>query len=101
MTNSPLLCAEYISMSFFSNDDFINLSQYSLPLSTHILFGLRFDSFQIFWKELVIVIAFLSFKGIAHAYLLKISITPNKNLNTLLNLLINCVSARSAPKYCL
>ena len=88
-------------MSFFSNHDFINLSQNSLPLSTHIIFGLRFDSFQVFLEELVIVLPFLSFKGIAHAYLLKISITPNKNLNTLSNLLINCVSARSAPKYCL
>ena len=29
---------------------------------------------------------FLSFKGITQAYLLKISITHNKNLNSLLNL---------------
>ena len=29
---------------------------------------------------------------------MKISITHNKNLNSLLNLLINCISARSEPK---
>ena len=40
---------------------------------------------------------FLSLKGITHAYLLKISITHNKNRNPLLNLLINCMLARSAP----
>ena len=47
---------------------------------------------------LTIVTPFLSFKGITHAYLLKISIKHNKNLNPLLNLLINCLSARSAPQ---
>ena len=51
----------------------------SLPLSTHILFDLFLDSFRIFWKPLVIAITFLSFKGITHTYLLKISITHNKN----------------------
>ena len=39
----------------------------------------------------------LSFKGITQAYLLKISITHNKNLNPLLNLLNNCTSAKSTP----
>ena len=38
------------------------------------------------------------FKGTTQAYLLKISITYNKNLNPLLNLLINCISAKSAPQ---
>ena len=41
---------------------------------------------------------FLSFKGITQAYLLKISITHNKNLNLLLNLLNSCISAKSAPQ---
>ena len=40
---------------------------------------------------------FFSFKGITRAYLLPISITQNKNLNPLFNLLINCISARSVP----
>ena len=41
----------------------------------------------------------LSFKGTTQAYLLKISITHNKNLIPLLYLLINRISAKSAPKY--
>ena len=41
---------------------------------------------------------FLSFKGITQAYLLKISITHNKNQNPLLNLLNNCKSAKSVPQ---
>ena len=40
-----------------------------LPLSTHILFGFRLDSSDIFWKALVIVVSFLSFKRITHASL--------------------------------
>ena len=58
------------------------------------LFGLRLDYFRYFLKELVIVIHFLSFKGINHAYLLKISITHNKKRIPLLSLLINCILAR-------
>ena len=41
---------------------------------------------------------FLSFKGITRAYLLKISITHNKNSNPLLNLLYSCISAKSTPQ---
>ena len=41
---------------------------------------------------------FLSFKGTTLAYLLKISITHNKNLNPLLNLLNNYISAKSTPQ---
>ena len=41
---------------------------------------------------------FLSFKGITQAYLLKISITHNKNLNPLLNLLNSCIFAKSTPQ---
>ena len=42
--------------------------------------------------------SFLSFKGITHVYLLWISIAHNKNLNPLLNLLINYIFARSTPQ---
>ena len=41
---------------------------------------------------------FLTFKAITHAYLLKISIIYNKKQIHLLNLFINCISARSAPQ---
>ena len=44
------------------------------------------------------LIPFLSFKGTTHAYLLKISITHNKNLIPLLYLLNNCISAKSTPQ---
>ena len=39
---------------------------------------------------------FLFFKGTTQAYLLKISITHNKNLIPLLYLFINCISDKSA-----
>ena len=50
----------------------------SEPLSTHILvyfslFSLLLDSSKIFQIVLVIPVTFLSFKGAAHAYLLKLS----------------------------
>ena len=70
----------------------------SLPLTTHIFFGFLVESSNIFWNALTMVIAFLSFKGTTQAYLPKISITNNKNLNPLLNLLINCISAKSTPQ---
>ena len=41
---------------------------------------------------------FLSFNRTTQAYLLKISIRHNKNLNALLNFFINCISAKSAPQ---
>ena len=44
------------------------------------------------------LIPFLFFKGTIQAYLLKISITYNKNINPSLNLLINCISAKSVPQ---
>ena len=49
-------------------------------------------------NALTILIPFLSFKGTTQAYLLKISITHNKNLIPLLYLLNNCVSAKSASQ---
>ena len=41
---------------------------------------------------------FLSFKGTTQAYLLKITITHNKNLLPLLYLLNNYISAKSTPQ---
>ena len=41
---------------------------------------------------------FLSFKRATQSYLLEISITHNNNLNPLLNLLINCISAKPVPQ---
>ena len=94
----PSLCVEYIFMLFFTSLNFIDLLKKLLLWSSQILFCLQLDPFKILWKTLVIVIPFLSFKGITHAYLLKISITHNKNLNPLVNLLIKFISARSAPQ---
>ena len=51
----------------------------------HILFSFRLNSFKIFWKALVIVIPFLSFKGTVHVYLLRASIKHTENRITLLN----------------
>ena len=42
-------------------------------------------------------VPFLSFKETAHSYLLKISIT-HKKVNSFINLLISCISARSASQ---
>ena len=39
-----------------------------------------------------------SFKGITHVYLLKISKTHSKNRFALLDLLINCMSAKWSPE---
>ena len=60
-----------------------------------ILYLVWFNSSKIFWAALVIAISFLSFKGMTHAYLLQMSMTHNENLKPLLNLLINCISAKS------
>ena len=61
-------------------------------------FGLRPDLSNISWKTSTILTPFLSFKGTTQEYLLKMSITHNKNLNHLFNLLINCTSAKTAPQ---
>ena len=89
---------EYISISLPFNLSLKKIIVNSLPLSTYILFGLRRDLPKIFWNALTILTPFLSFKGTTQAYLLKISITHNKNLNPSLNLLINSISAKSAPQ---
>ena len=39
----------------------------------------------------------MSFKGKSHAYLLSVATTQNKKQTLLLNLLIQCISARLAP----
>ena len=63
-TDFPSLCVAYTSISFFPSHDFIHLLKNSLPLSTHILFDLRLDSYKIFWKALVIAIRFYISKGL-------------------------------------
>ena len=50
------------------------------------------------WRELANRISFISFKGTTHAYLLKILLTYNEKRIRPLNLLINCISARSVPQ---
>ena len=68
--NFSLLCIEYISISLSCNHDIIDLLQNLLPLSNHVLFGLQLNSSDIWCKELVIIIPFLSFKEKTHAKLL-------------------------------
>ena len=56
-------------------------------------------SFEIiFWNALTIVVPFLSFIGITHAYLLKKWTAHNKYLFALLYLLSDCISAKSIPQ---
>ena len=70
ITNFPSLCVENISILLIWKNGYIDLLKNSLLLSAHTLFALRFDSSKFFLKALVIVISFLSFKGITHAHLL-------------------------------
>ena len=50
ITDFPSLCAEYVSISLFCKNHFIDLLSNSLPLlfTTHILCGLHFDLSKIF-----------------------------------------------------
>ena len=73
----PLFCVKHSSISLLCTHDFINLSQNPVTLSIHILFGFAIILIEDFLKTSVIVIAFLSFKEITHAFLLKISMTHN------------------------
>ena len=66
-TDFPSLCVEYISVSLFCNQNFIDLLPNLLPLSTHILLGLRPDSSMILQKAFD---TFSSFRRITNAYLL-------------------------------
>ena len=52
-TDFSLLCVEYISMLLFFKNDFIDLLQNFLPLSTHTSFGLQLDSFKIFKLKII------------------------------------------------
>ena len=88
-------------LSSFLSHDFIDLLQNLMSLFTRVFFGLWLDSFKNISKTLVIAIPFLSFKETTHAYSLETSVAYNKDVNSLLNLLINCISARSSPKFCL
>ena len=67
-TDFPSLCVKDISIASFPSHDFIDLLKNFLPLSIHISFGLWFDLSKIFWKAVVIVIPFLSFKVITMLY---------------------------------
>ena len=49
-----------------------------LPFTYPYFFSLRLNFYNIFWKALVILISFCSFKGITHSYLQKVLITHNK-----------------------
>ena len=51
-----------------------------------------------FLNALTILVPFLSFKGITHAYLLNKSIAHDKYLTPLLYLLNDCTSAKSTPQ---
>ena len=61
-----------------------------------VSFAIRF--IQDILKSISTCNAFFQFKGITHVYFLRISIRYNKKWIPLLNLLINCISARSAPQ---
>ena len=49
-TDFSSLCVEYISISLSCKNDFTDVLQNSLPLSTHILFGLQLNFFIFFSK---------------------------------------------------
>ena len=61
-------------------------------------FGLRLNASKIFSKALIAVIPFESYKAITPCVFTKDIITHNKNRIALLNVLINFISARSAPQ---
>ena len=61
-TDFPSLSFECISLSFSSYQVLIDLLWNSVPLSTHILFGLRTSSSNIFWEALVTIIPFFLFQ---------------------------------------
>ena len=98
ITDFPSLCIEYISIAFFLAMISLIYCKIHCLYLPYTLFGLQLGLSNTFWKALKIVIPFLSFKGITHAYLLKISITHNKRRIPISNLLINCISATSAQQ---
>ena len=78
-----LHCVEYIETLLFPNDSCITLLQNSLSWSNRSLFGLRLDLFTISMKALKTILTFLTFKSLAHAYLVKTDMTHNKYLTFL------------------
>ena len=91
------LYVECISISFLSNHDIIVLLQNLIHLLTHIIFDFHPDLFKFFLKSVSNCNAFFYCKETTHVYLPKISITHNKKRISLLNLLNNWISAKSAP----
>ena len=74
----------------------MSLSSNSLSLSTHNLFAFRLDLFTISIKAFRTILAFLSFKGLTHAYVMKTSMTHNKFLTFLFFEGNDSISAKSA-----
>ena len=73
---------------------------YKKPLRfpINIWFGLCTELCKEFYKKTLIILKpGLPFKEIIHAFLLKKSITHNKNESPIMYLLFNCISARSTP----
>ena len=95
-TDFPSLCVEYISISFFSHD-FIDLNKTHCVINPYFLwFSIRF--FWSFLKSSSNCNNFFIFqRNNPSKFTININNT-NKNLNPLLNLLINCTSAKSAPQ---
>ena len=101
-------CVGYIKISLLSNRSCITLWSNSLPVistrkfpikfSTHNLFGLWSDSFTIAAKGLRTVLPFSSFKDLAHAYLVKTSMTYNKYLIFLFLGYNNPISSKSTDQ---
>ena len=74
-----------------------NCNFYDIYLPIFYLVYAKTDLIK-FWKALIIVIPFLSFKRETQVYVLRASMTHNKNRYPLSYLLINCVSAKSASQ---
>ena len=68
----------------------------SIPWSIQNLFGLRLDSLTILIKAFKTVLPYSSIKGLAHAYLVKTSMTHNKYLTFLFFQDNDPISAESA-----
>ena len=69
ITDFPSLYAEYVSTSLLQKWFYWSIVKFTAFIYPYLL-DLRFDSSKHFWKALVIIIPFLSFKGINHEYLL-------------------------------
>ena len=94
-TDLPSLCVEYISISLFSDHNFIDLLTL-LIFSNQYLVWFTAWFFHNFSKCSSNRNIFLSFKAITHAYLLKTSMMHNKKMNSFVFLIINYTSAKWA-----